>query len=254
MKGILLAGGTGTRLHPLTISMNKHLLPIADSPMFYYPLETLMQLGCDDIMIITRPQDQGLFRRHFRLGDDLGIKLQYRTQEKPRGIAEAFIIAEDWLEDEPVMLILGDNIFWGIDTADLNFHAEDLMTKAHIFLYKVKDPERYGVATIDGRKVINIEEKPEQPESDLAVVGLYYYPPGVAEKTKSLSPSGRNELEITDLNRLYMEEGNLTCDIFKNVAWLDTGTHASMHEASSFIHAIQDRTGVSVGDPKSARK
>lgn len=251
-KAILLVGGFGTRLHPLTKTTNKHLLGIAGKPMVYYPMTTLLSLGCTDIAIVSDKDSSESFKKLFGNGKDLGVTLTYFIQESPKGIADAFnVVPKEWANGQNVYLILGDNIFWGIDFKEIS----TVENTANIFLNKVKDPERYGVAELDSDGcVVGIEEKPKTPKTDMAVVGLYRYPSDVFDKVKELVPSARGELEITSLNNMYIKEDRLYGTVLENIAWLDTGTHESMHEASSFLYAIRDRTGVDFGDPYKVKK
>lgn len=252
MKGIILAGGAGTRLYPVTKVVSKQLLPVYDKPMIYYPLSTLMLAEIKDILIITTPRDLPSFKNLLGDGEDYGIRLSYKEQPSPDGLAQAFLLAREFLAGEPGCLILGDNIFHGSGFVpkmkDSIKDAEE--GKATIFGYWVKDPERYGVAELsaDGSECVAIEEKPEHPKSNYAVVGLYFYPADVVSKAESLTPSRRGELEITDLNRLYLQEGRLCFRrLDRGFAWLDTGTHQSLSEASSYIEAIENRQGLKVG-------
>ena len=245
-KGIILAGGAGTRLHPLTRVACKQLLPIYDKPMIYYPLSTLMLGGLREVLIISTPKDLPNFRNLFGDGSQLGMNIQYAEQEKPAGIAQAFIIGEQFLGGAPACLILGDNIFYG----NLDFFREALELKegAYIFGYEVRDPERYGVVEFapDGR-VLSIEEKPKQPKSRFAVPGLYVYDREIVDVCRNLKPSARGELEITDVNRVYLERGNLRVKVLgRGMAWLDTGTQASLLEAANYISAIQNRQGLMI--------
>ena len=245
MKGIILAGGSGTRLYPATLSVSKQLLPVYDKPMIYYPLSVLLLANIKDILIISTKNDLPLYQKLFGCGAHLGIAISYAVQEAPNGLAEAFIIGEKFINNSPVCLILGDNIFYGSQFTSVVEKASELTTGALIFGYKVKDPRDYGVVEIsEERKALSIEEKPACPRSNLAVPGLYFYDATVAEKAKKITPSARGELEISDLNRLYMERGELLVDVLgRGVTWLDTGTPDRLLEASSFVQAIQNRQG-----------
>lgn len=247
-KGIILAGGAGTRLHPATLAISKQLLPIFDKPMIYYPLSTLMLAGIRDILIISTPQDTPRFEQLLGNGDKLGINLQYAVQPSPDGLAQAFIIGESFLDGHPAALILGDNIFYGHDLPLLMSKATLRTQGASVFTYHVNDPERYGVAEFDSAgKVISIEEKPLKPKSQYAITGLYFYDDQVVELAKQLKPSPRNELEITDLNRMYLERGELGVEVMgRGYAWLDTGTHESLLEAGQFIATLEKRQGLKV--------
>lgn len=251
MKGIILAGGSGTRLNPVTVAVNKHLLPIYNKPMIFYPLTTLMLAGIKEIMLITRPQDQELYKKLLQDGTQWGINISYETQEKPQGIAQAFLIAEQFLNASPCCLILGDNIFYGQGLTGLLQESARLNFGAKIFAYSVKDPERYGVVEVDGQfQAISIEEKPRIPKSNLAVTGLYFYDSSVCDIAKTLTPSLRGELEITAINNYYLEKQRLAVvKLGRGFAWLDTGTHESILEASEFIRTIENRQGMRVGDP-----
>lgn len=250
MKGIILAGGSGTRLYPITQGISKQLLPIYDKPMIYYPLSVLMLAGIQDILIITTSEDSNSFKRLLKDGNQWGIKIQYAIQEKPEGIAQAFLIGEKFLDGETACLILGDNIFHGAGLTymllDAKFNAID--ENATVFGYRVNDPERYGVAEIDEMGYcISIEEKPKNPKSNYAVTGLYFYPSDVVEKAKQIKPSDRGELEITTLNQMYLEEDRLNMEILpRGAAWLDTGTFESLSNASNYIETIEKRQGMQI--------
>ncbi|MEA4976545.1 MAG: glucose-1-phosphate thymidylyltransferase RfbA [Paludibacter sp.] len=248
MKGIILAGGSGTRLYPVTKSISKQIIPVYDKPMIYYPLSVLMLAGLKEILIISTPQDIHLYENLLGNGDDLGIKLEYAIQPSPDGLAQAFIIGEKFIGDDSVCMILGDNIFYGFDFSRTLKEAAKLQDGAIVFGYYVNDPERYGVAEFDANgKVLSLEEKPTVPKSNYAVTGLYFYSNDVVKKAKSLKPSKRGELEITDLNRIYLEEERLSMKIMgRGMAWLDTGTHDSLLEASNFIATIENRQGLKV--------
>lgn len=245
MKGIILAGGAGTRLYPMTKSISKQILPIYDKPMIYYPLSVLMLAGIREVLIISTPRDLRCFEELFQDGSELGMKIEYKVQEKPNGLAEAFIIGEDFIGNDNVALVLGDNIFFGQAFSPILKNAAKLGSGAEIFGYLVKDPRAYGVVEFDkDRNAISIEEKPENPKSKYAVPGLYFYDNTVIEKAKSIKPSKRGELEITDLNRLYLEEKTLKVNLLgRGFAWLDTGTHKNLLQASNFIETIQERQG-----------
>lgn len=248
MKGIILAGGSGTRLYPVTKSISKQIIPVYDKPMIYYPLSVLMLAGIREILIISTPHDLPLYQNLFDDGSQLGLKLSYAEQPSPDGLAQAFLIGEEFLDNDSACLVLGDNIFYGYSFSSVLKDAATLENGATVFGYYVTDPERYGVAEFDSAgKVLSIEEKPEHPKSNYAVTGLYFYDNTVVEKAKSLKPSKRGELEITDLNKLYLAEGNLKVKLLgRGFAWLDTGTHDSLLQASNYIATIENRQGLKV--------
>jgi glucose-1-phosphate thymidylyltransferase len=248
MKGIILAGGSGTRLYPLTKSVSKQILPIYDKPMIYYPLSVLLLANITEVLIISTPRDIEVFKDLFGNGDHLGISISYKVQPSPDGLAQAFIIGEEFIGEDNVCLVLGDNIFYGYGLPKILEKASTLQKGATVFGYYVNDPERYGVVEFDeNRKVIGLEEKPAEPKSNYAVTGLYFYDNTVISKAKTLKPSKRGELEITDLNRLYLNEEELNTELLgRGMAWLDTGTHESLTQASNFIASIEQRQGLKV--------
>jgi glucose-1-phosphate thymidylyltransferase len=246
MKGIILAGGSGTRLHPITCSISKQMLPIYDKPMIYYPLSTLMLAGIKEILIISTPRDLPAFRDLLGDGKNLGLTFQYKEQPSPDGLAQAFILGEEFIGNDTVCMILGDNIFYGHGFGDVLLKIAELEKGACVFGYYVNDPERYGVVEFDqNRKVMSLEEKPSLPKSNYAVTGLYFYDNSVVKKAKSLKPSQRGELEITDLNKLYLEENSLKVKLLgRGMAWLDTGTYESLLQAANFIATLEQRQGL----------
>jgi len=252
MKGIILAGGSGTRLYPVTMGVSKQLIPVYDKPMIYYPLSVLMLAGIREVLVITTPEDAASFHRLLGTGERWGIHISYAIQDAPRGLADAFVVGASFVGDGPAALILGDNIFWGHDIVRNVRAAAAIQEGAMVFAYWVSDPRRYGVVEIDDQgQALSIEEKPENPKSHYAVTGLYFYDRQVVRLANSLKPSARGEIEITDLNRLYLQQGSLRVTIMgRGVAWLDTGTYESMLQASVFVETIQERQGLKVCCPE----
>ncbi|ADO84505.1 glucose-1-phosphate thymidylyltransferase RfbA [Ilyobacter polytropus] len=252
MKGIILAGGSGTRLYPVTKAISKQITPIYDKPMIYYPLSVLMLAGIREILVISTPRDISVFKELLGDGSDFGLKIEYAVQEKPNGLAEAFIIGEEFIGNDSVALVLGDNIFYGYGFGSILGNAGKLSEGAKIFGYYVKNPSAFGVVEFDSSgMVISLEEKPEQPKSNYAIPGLYFYDKTVVGKAKKIKPSVRGELEITDINRLYLEEENLSCiNLGRGMAWLDTGTFEGLLDATNFVKAVQDRQGIMIACPE----
>lgn len=252
MKGIILAGGKGTRLYPLTIGVSKQLLPVYDKPMVYYPLSMLMLAGIREILVITTPEDQAQYQRLLGSGSQWGLQFSYEIQDKPRGLADAFLVGENFIGDDSAALILGDNIFYGHGLPDILRKAAQLDRGATIFAYPVNDPERYGVVEFDDQgQALSLEEKPKNPRSNYAVPGIYFYDHRVIEFAKSLKPSQRGEIEITDLNKIYMEKGELHVEqLGRGIAWLDAGMHHYLLQASNFVQAVEERQGMMISCPE----
>ena len=252
MRGIILAGGSGTRLHPMTIGVSKQLLPVYDKPMIYYPLSTLIFSGIREILVISNPEYIEAYRALLGTGDEWGMHFEYKAQDKPRGLADAFLVGEDFIKEEPVSLMLGDNILYGSGMVDKLQRSAQLTEGAVIFAYQVKDPHRFGIVELGAdQKAISLEEKPANPKSNFAVPGIYFYDGNVVEYARSLKPSPRGEIEITDLNRIYLEKGQLSVETLgRGVAWLDAGTPEALLQAANFIQTVQERQGFMISSPE----